>query len=417
MIKIGKPRIIKCKSSKIRLEADISEGNMSKQTLWFEVDEEYGDYLVDDRADAFVVIYLNYAMFHGHDIVCDAPVSSRLYCQLSEYFIPGLSNSNNRFKRIYIRCSTTDVLLENHGAIGTGMSGGVDSLNTIQMLSQENISEKYRINYLTFFNVGATQSSLSREYSYDKIIEFKDEMMIKKAEELNYRRIKRAKTFADEQGYPLIVVNSNVMSVQKIKFKSVHTQRNCATVLALQKLFSVYYYASGLRLNDFHINNEDTAYYDSFTLNMLSTDSVTFYSSGSPYSRLQKTKLLTKYEPSYRYLNVCWREDANCGICPKCVRTQVTLDFLGELNNYSRVFDLKKYEENRSYNIAQILFNSKSNVMFKEIKEYGEQNGVKYNRMVVAVHIIMFSLVKLLRPLVPKKIKILLKRKFKRGNN
>lgn len=66
MIHIGQPQIVE-KPHNSRLQAKVKIGN-NETELWFEVSKEYGEYLVDDRADAFVVALVNYAMIHGFDI-------------------------------------------------------------------------------------------------------------------------------------------------------------------------------------------------------------------------------------------------------------------------------------------------------------------------------------------------------------
>lgn len=57
MIHIGQPQIVE-KPHNSRLQAKVKIGN-NETELWFEVSKEYGEYLVDDRADAFVVALVN----------------------------------------------------------------------------------------------------------------------------------------------------------------------------------------------------------------------------------------------------------------------------------------------------------------------------------------------------------------------
>jgi len=81
-------------------------------------------------------------------------------------------------------------------------------------------------------------------------------------------------------------VESNIMEVARIDFSLVHPQRNCAAVLALQKLFKAYYISSGVKPNDLRITaGLDAAYYDVVAVPMFSTDAIQFYSSGGSYSR------------------------------------------------------------------------------------------------------------------------------------
>lgn len=379
MIHIKKPFIVTSKKG-IRIQAEIITDGVCK-VLWFEVEEEYGDYLVDDRADAFVVAYLNYAMTHGHDIKSDAPLTEQLFYQLTNYYIPGLTSSDKRFKEIRLLCATTSKILSNAGAVGTGMSGGIDSFHTIQTHSTSNCLESYKITHLTFFNVGATQSSNTGLFNYEDIIQFEKHEIREHSQEINEQRYKRAKEFADAYSYPLIRIESNLMEVQPIKFLFVHTQRNSAAVLVLQKLFKVYYYASSDTLNSFNIQFEAApGHYDIFSLAMFSTSTTKFYSSGAACSRVDKTKAISTYPTSYDYLNVCWRDDYNCGMCRKCLRTLVTLDLLDALDKYTKVFDVDKYFENREKHIAKIFAFSSDDPFFAEIVELSRQQSLNIGK-------------------------------------
>jgi hypothetical protein len=75
-------------------------------------------------------------------------------------------------------------------------------------------------------------------------------------------------------------------------------------------------------------------------------------------TRVEKTELVSAYEPSYRHLNVCVDPDyegSNCSVCFKCRRTLLTLEMLGVVDKYSRVFDLKKYRSIRNGYLVETL--------------------------------------------------------------
>lgn len=105
MIKIGKPRLephIGGGEKKTRLVADISvDGEI--RTVWAEVDDTYRDYLCHERSDAFVVGLLHWAMLHGHDIECEAPMGEFLYYQITTELIRALSQNSPRMHAIRIR--------------------------------------------------------------------------------------------------------------------------------------------------------------------------------------------------------------------------------------------------------------------------------------------------------------------------
>jgi hypothetical protein len=70
---------------------------------------------------------------------------------------------------------------------------------------------------------------------------------------------------------------------------------------------------------------------------LLSSESMRFVHHGSHVNRVQKLELVTRSPLSYGRLRVCWIQDIglkNCGVCEKCVRTQIALDIVGELAKY-----------------------------------------------------------------------------------
>ena len=76
MIKIEKPRI----ESGVRLVSYVVNEKMPlHEDLWFEVGEEYGQYLCDEVCDAFVVAMLIPAVQTQQDIECDCISEKLLY--------------------------------------------------------------------------------------------------------------------------------------------------------------------------------------------------------------------------------------------------------------------------------------------------------------------------------------------------
>jgi len=78
----------------------------------------------------------------------------------------------------------------------------------------------------------------------------------------------------------------------------------------------------------------------------MSTDSVEFILSDEA-TRLEKTKALSEYGPSQKYLDVCFNFD-NCGVCSKCYRTLITFDLIGCLDKYTECFDIEKFRKHRA---------------------------------------------------------------------
>jgi len=238
MIRLSTPSVL-TDNGKSRMAVDIDIDGQ-KSNLWFEVDDHYGQYLCSERSDAFVVGLLNYAMRHGHDIYCSAPVGEDLYYQITHYLIDALVKGSRgpeetRLKHIDIHAAIDSDIPPSAGAVGTGMSCGVDSLHALS----KHIGTKFarhNITHLTFHNVGGHGAG---------------EVM----RALLPDRLKHTEAFCQKEGFELISSTSNIMDVVTQHFGVAHTYLDCFAVLALQRLFSIFYYASGVSFADFTMAN------------------------------------------------------------------------------------------------------------------------------------------------------------------
>jgi hypothetical protein len=313
-----------------------------KNVLWFRLEAKYQDYVVSERGDAFLTGLLPYAMARGEDIQLDCPISEKLYYNLTHFLIPAFSLANPKLRPIKLIPTTLDCTRLNIGhAVGTGFSGGVDSFCTIyDHFINTQCPSNYRLTHLAFFNVGSHGDCGGEA-----------------ARALFSRRLHILKQFPVECGLDFIVVDSNISEILQLPFTDTGGIRTMTPVLLLQKLFRVYYFSSAYRMDALRLTDENDGYYGLLTAAMLSTESLDFYSFGEEYTRVQKTALIANYEPSTRYLNVCTNGDDNCSCCWKCMRTLLTLDILGAIDRYAKVFDLSLYQTHRASYISEVLEN------------------------------------------------------------
>jgi len=311
--------------------------------LWFKVSSKYADYLCCERADAYLVACLHYAMSNGHDIKAENPISELLLFNLRTYLIPALIENNPDFHCPKIIAAVATEKLPNAGAVGTGISCGVDSLHA---LATKYATEYKHLNvtHLTFNNVGSHGEG-------------------EKAQKLYESRLKRPERFAKEYGFEFVASNSNLMDVIKQSHFKTHTYSSMFPVLCLQKLYSVYFYASGgYKFNEFnlhHSSSSSSGSYELLSLQCFSTDVCRIMSDGMGLTRLMKLEEVVNYPPSYKYLNVCLKEGDNCSRCEKCVRTLLGIDVLGALDKYTHVFDIEYYKSHRMWYIQQLLYRMK----------------------------------------------------------
>ena len=336
MITISKPYITQTEG-RTRISADMSVDG-DRRTVWFEVDARFGEYLCPERCDGFVFGILNYAMTGGHDITCDGPVGEFFYYNLTEHFIESLCRNSSGLHRTRIIADIDSSTLKTAGAVGTGVSCGIDSLHAICTNSDPSLP-RHKITHLMFNDVGNHhgEKEVSRRL-------FKD-------------RSARSRAFAAEYGFEYVEGDSNIIEQFPQDHYFVHIYSNMFAVLCLQKLYSVYYYASAspystFSLKDSELHSPDR--YELLTVYCLSTDTLKIYSEGASLSRFEKAGIIANYPPSYKYLNVCLVSSENCGVCHKCRRTIMELYAQGALDKYREVFNLDYFNEHKAWYLSRL---------------------------------------------------------------
>lgn len=331
MIKIGVPYIEKGLEFS-RIICDILIDN-TEYKIWFQVEKEYEKYLCVERADAYVIGLLNYAMRNNHDIYCEIPVTEELLYAIETDLIPSLSKHGKNLHAIKI-VATIAKTLEVGEAVGTGLSCGIDSFSAVY----NHIDTKYNSHNLTHLcinNVGAFNECYD-DYGIDAV---------------RKERYDIAEQVAKELGIKLIKTDSNFSEIYQNHYLT-NTYSGVFAIYILQKFWKIYFlgsvgedYASfSLKENDLH----DSAEYDLLSLQCFSTSGLKIYSEGGAKTRLEKTKDLVDFKVAQKYLHVCTAKPYNCGVCSKCRRTLVTLDLLDKLDNFDEVFDVIYYKKNRS---------------------------------------------------------------------
>ncbi len=365
MIKIGAPYLEKISDDGVDYVRMCSKVLIDdkEELIWYEVDDKFSEYLCYEKADAFVVGILPYAMAYGHNIIVEGcPISEKIYWNLKHTFLPALGKFSGYYKKIEIESDITNIVFDAHG-VGTGFSSGVDSFDTLlKNLNKETSS--FNITHLAFFNVGACGSFGGAN-----------------AQERFRNRAASYQSFVDKLGFEFVKVNSNIAQILMMSFNFTHTYLSCSAALAIQKLFCKYYYSAGCTLKDFSFNPYASSYYDLLNMQCFSTESISFSSTGSVESRLEKLEYISQYEITYDMLNVCNSNDFNCRTCEKCIRTMLGLYSINKLDNYSSVFDVEYFKKHLSYNVAFIMAKSKDGTveaMFaKEIIDKMKENKLK----------------------------------------
>ncbi len=123
---------------------------------------------------------------------------------------------------------------------------------------------------------------------------------------------------------------------------------SCVRWRTLTSISDSFYYSSSDTYDDAGVfSTYDMAFADTIILPLLSTDSMTLRSTGSAYSRAEKTREILSIPRIGERLDVCVNHGhkgakINCGVCWKCCRIELTLEAFGALRQFEPVFDLAR---------------------------------------------------------------------------
>ncbi len=352
---VSKPYITK-KDNKIRVNVDIESDNPIK-TIWYECDSKYEKYVCTEKNDGFIVTLLLYAMQKKEDIISKQDISEKLYYQITNFLIPTVSKHIDIYNSIKIEANLSNEVLESKGLVGTGFSGGADSFYTV-LNNKDKKTVDYNVNCLTYFNVGGNGS-----YGGEK------------ARKLFKERVERIENFAKEHNCEFLYVDSNINEFLNMPHIATHSFRQMAVPLIFQKMFRIYYYSSGYSFNEFTIK-ENVAQYDLLNVHCFSNENVNFYSVGGENTRLEKIKVISNYEETYKNLNVCTVNEKNCSRCEKCIRTMLALYSIDKLDLYKKVFDVEDFYKHFKKRCSNLIVYRKNNE-YKEIKRELKKNHKK----------------------------------------
>lgn len=358
-MRIGRPRIT-VEGGAARLAATVAVSGRSRE-LWYSVGDSFAHALSADRLDAFVVALLPQAMKLGEDLQCDGPLSERLFYNLSRHCVPLLKLAVPGLRPVRILPGGLTAGGAGGGrGVATAFSGGVDSFCALADHFFGEVPAGHRVTHLIHNNVAASDAA---------------------GRELSGRRYARLTPFAEETGLPFLKIDSNLGEILEVSFSKTHTLRNISAALALQGLLGRFLYASGVAYADcFADAPPDIAYVDPMLVPLLSTETLECIPAGSQHSRVEKTERISDLEPSRRYLQVCASPsqgaEFNCSVCWKCLRVQFTLELLGKLDLYERVFDLARYRARRTAYLGDVL--ASTNHFQREVVRLARERGFRF---------------------------------------
>ena len=357
------------------------ESQQIEQDIFYSVPNEYGQFLTDDVADAFVVGALLPAALYNEDIYVDAPVSEKLYYNITNSVLFTLSFIYGNKIKLNVK---ELVRPDYHGeAVGCGCSLGVDSFAAMMRHLSPECPESYRITHLTYFNVGA--------------MGYVD---LEKAEQSYQKDLQLVKAFASKINLPVVCLSSNFSLLYKdFDFDASGLYRNFSAALSLQKLFRRYLYGSSYTIRENGFSKSHSGYYEFLLAPWLSTENMEIVIANPDMTRVDKTRYIADNPLAQKSLYVCWKElianrwpdsriakikdeHLNCSRCDKCKRTMLALDLLGSLPLYHDVSDIPHWQIIKDRYIARVIAQKNINTFYAELYSLMDEVGYVPNRRV-----------------------------------
>lgn len=350
-------------------------GDQQPYYILFEVEKKYLQYLCIERSDAFLVsLFPHFMAIKTNDgcpltINMKTPLSEKLFYQLSHYYIPTLAKFTTMYNNIILECEIDSAKIMMNSAIGTGVSGGVDSFYTL--LSHQNNNSR-AVTHGVYCNTGMFGG-----------VNGSGELFLQN----------EAKKICDEMKINFVVIRSNICKdVYKILHAAIISPMFMSFSLALQKLFSTYYFSSETSFAQFSLYQHNSERYDLLNVHCFSTENIQFYSSGSETNRIGKLSYISNFPIIHNMLNVCPANSVkdkqkyrNCSRCSKCTYTMIQLDVLDKLDLFKNIFDVNAFRKFPSYYYGYFLYKDNKDIFKKEtFEEMRNRNKKLYFKFYIA---------------------------------
>ena len=338
MIEISNLRLVKGEEWTkvvVDIKSDVKRID-SENIMWVAVKNENASMLNDETYDAFLCLPVVMSMYYKTDLRIHGKVSRVLYHNVRKYVQSIFGFFKDGTKIINIEVDGFAEVQQTSKIVGTGISCGIDCLQTIYDNYCLEDDVEYKINGLFNFNCG-WHGKYGNEETYRLFLE----------------RSKRNKQAADDLNLPLYLVDSNLDAFlrplrDQTSYFNLYT---CA--VALEKGLSKYYISGSYSYRDivrigFSSRNIDFSEFgEPLVVSLLRTKNFELISDGYQYDRTGKTERIVGWDIAKKDLNVCCVNDnkENCSICGKCIRTLLALEAMDKLDDYKEIFNIAAYKK------------------------------------------------------------------------
>ncbi len=282
-----------------KVDGGVSTG---KSLLWFEYSDECELSSWKD-SDQFLLAVLMDGMKEQRNIRVKGAVSLSLLRNLHEFQLYWSSMLPDIYSLVEIDPENTIIRKKvNENAI-CAFSGGIDSSFSIWQHSQ--IDVRWRLQNITMaVMVHGFDVPLSEHESF-------------------HRLFQRWKHPLEMRGVQLVSVRTNFREVSTASWEHTH---GTAIAAGLNRYKTIAGNALIGSTEPFY-NQMGIWGSNSFSDHLLGSSDFSFIHDGAAYRRLDKVRYLCRWPDGLENLQVCYEgknRDENCGICEKCVRTQMT---------------------------------------------------------------------------------------------
>lgn len=321
----------------------------TEKTIWFSTQSEHADLFSTGVYDPFLPIVYYVAMRYGQDLKVCGNVSPKLYHNLINYVQRIYLDFSDALRPIHFEVDGFDTAESVGDLVGAGISCGVDSLSTVYDHFVKETVPGYRINALFLFNAGT-----HGDFSDPNVpVLFK----------ARYDANKRA---ADEMGLPIYMIESNIsFFAEKIGQNRLGYVANWSCAISAQRRLRRYYASSSVAFEEliaFHKVYHDRDIDDfcgMYLAPRIQTEDLELIYDGGQHMRTEKVQDIADWPIAQKYLNVCLTEKPtaeNCTLCEKCLRTCLTLEIIGKLDQFAGVFDLDTYRRVRLRDLCNTVY-------------------------------------------------------------
>lgn len=339
MIEISNLRLVKGEEWTkvvVDIKSDVERID-NEETMWVAVKNENASMLNDETYDAFLCLPVIMSMYYNTDLRIHGKVSRILYHNVRKYVQSIFNFFKDGTKIINIEVDGFAEVQQTNRIVGTGISCGVDCLQTIYDNYCLEDDVEYKINGLFNFNCG-WHGKYGNDETYRLFLE----------------RSMRNKQAAEDLNLPLYLVDSNLDAFLRFLGDQTSYFNLYTCAFALEKGLSKYYisgsysYRDILRIGFKSRNRDFSEFGEPLVVALLRTENLELISDGYQYDRTEKTERIVDWDIAKKHLNVCCVNDnkENCSICGKCIRTLMALEAMDKLDDYKDIFNIAAYKKN-----------------------------------------------------------------------